>query len=97
VRYMVLLDMVGDANLDICVEGHSQLSSPDLVDRVWSAAERLGYGHAFHREVRYHILDDHVPFIEKGIPAIDIIDFDYPYWHTTLILWTSAAPGACKL
>jgi Zn-dependent M28 family amino/carboxypeptidase len=29
------------------------------------------------------MLDDHVPFRERGIPAIDIIDFDYPYWHTT--------------
>lgn len=97
VRYMVLLDMVGDADLDIYVEGHSQLSSPDLVDRVWSAAERLGYGHVFHREVRYHILDDHVPFIEKGIPAIDIIDFDYPYWHTTLDTVDKCSPRSLQI
>ncbi|MGE5592750.1 MAG: M28 family peptidase [Betaproteobacteria bacterium] len=84
VTYMLLVDMVGDADLNICVEGYSQLNAPDVVDTVWSTAERLGYGSTFSREVRYHILDDHVPFIEKGVPAVDIIDFDYPYWHTTL-------------
>lgn len=33
-------------------------------------------------ETKYRILDDHVPFLDAGIPAVDIIDFDYPYWHT---------------
>ncbi|MCK5054160.1 MAG: M28 family peptidase, partial [Anaerolineales bacterium] len=31
---------------------------------------------------KYSIIDDHLPFLHKGIPAVDIIDFDYPYWHT---------------
>lgn len=97
VRCMVLLDMVADADLDIYIEGNSHLSSPDLVDTVWSAAERLGYGRVFHREVRYHILDDHVPFIERGIPAVDIIDFDYPYWHTTLDTPDKCSPKSLQI
>jgi len=97
VTYMLLLDMVGDADLNICVEGYSQLSAPDVVDAVWSSAERLGYGDTFSREVRYHILDDHVPFIERGIPAVDIIDFDYPYWHTTLDTMDKCSPRSLQI
>ncbi len=84
VRYMILVDMVGDADLDIYIEGHSNESCPRLVSRAWSWASRLGYGHIFHDEVLHYVLDDHVPFIERGIPSMDIIDFDYPYWHTTM-------------
>lgn len=81
---MILLDMVGDLDLDIYVEGNSWLGYPDLARAVWASASRLGYGDVFHDEVRHYVLDDHVPFVERGIPALDVIDFDYPYWHTTL-------------
>lgn len=97
VRCMILLDMVGDADLDIYVEGNSQSSSPGLVDLVWTAAERLGHTDVFHRTVRYHILDDHVPFIERGIPSVDIIDFDYPYWHTTLDTLDKCSPESLRI
>jgi glutaminyl-peptide cyclotransferase len=83
VRYMILLDMVGDAELDIFIEGYSYMSAPQLVNAVWASAASMGYESVFHDEARYWILDDHIPFINRGIPAIDIIDFDYPYWHTT--------------
>lgn len=83
VESMILLDMVGDANLEIYIEGNSWRSASALVRAVWESASRLGYGHVFRNEVLHYVLDDHVPFIERGIPCVDIIDFDYPYWHTT--------------
>jgi glutaminyl-peptide cyclotransferase len=77
---MILVDMVGDADLRLPLE---QNSDPTLQAEIWSQAEALGYGEFFVPEKGYRMLDDHLPFIEAGIPAVDIIDFDYPYWHTT--------------
>ncbi|MBI3945099.1 MAG: M28 family peptidase [Armatimonadetes bacterium] len=80
-RYGILLDMVGDADLQIYRERHSQDRAPAVVDRVWRAAEELGIEH-FRPSVRHTIEDDHIPLLQRGIPVIDVIDFDYPYWHT---------------
>jgi Zn-dependent M28 family amino/carboxypeptidase len=77
----ILLDMVGDKDLNIHVEKISNAHYPDVVVRVWNAAEALGL-EQFHREPKYAIQDDHVPLIAAGMPVIDLIDFDYPYWHT---------------
>jgi glutaminyl-peptide cyclotransferase len=52
------------------------------VDRVWGVAQRLGFSDVFHRRVRHTINDDHIPLNEAGIPTINVIDFDFPYWHT---------------
>jgi glutaminyl-peptide cyclotransferase len=81
-EYGVLLDMVGDRDLHIYVEGYSYHFAPEVVDRVWRIAERLGFGDVFHRWRRQPIGDDHVTLNNAGIPTIDIIDLDYPYWHT---------------
>ncbi|NIR46566.1 MAG: M28 family peptidase [Gemmatimonadetes bacterium] len=86
-EFGVLLDMVGDRNLDIYVEGNSNRLAPAVVDRVWNIAQRLGFGDVFHRSTRHTINDDHIPLNDVGIPTIDVIDFDYPgpgnrYWHT---------------
>lgn len=97
VKCIILLDMVGDADLDIYIEGNSRRSSPALVSAVWESALRLGYGHVFHNEVLHYILDDHVPFIERGIPAVDIIDFSYPYWHTTLDTADKCSPESLRM
>jgi len=79
----VLLDMVGDRDLDIYVEGNSNRLAPEVVDRVWGIAQRLGFGDVFHRNVRHTVNDDHIPLNEAGIPTINVIDFDYQgYWHT---------------
>jgi glutaminyl-peptide cyclotransferase len=80
-RAVVLVDMVGDSNLDIYMEMNSD---PELNRQIWEVARALGYEKSFIPEYKHRIIDDHVPFIEAGIPAIDIIDIDYPYWHTTL-------------
>ena len=76
---VVIIDMVGDEELSLYMEKYS---SPQLVEQIWELADELGYSQ-FIPEYRHQILDDHVPFLEAGIPAVDIIDFDYPYWHTT--------------
>lgn len=76
---VVILDMIGDADLNIYKERNSD---PDLTEEIWAVANSLGYGNVFIPEYKFSMLDDHTPFLEAGIPAVDIIDFDYPYWHT---------------
>ncbi len=78
-RAVVIVDMIGDADLDIYRERNSNV---ELTDQIWATAKSLGYGDTFIDEYKHSMLDDHTPFVEAGIPAIDIIDFDYPYWHT---------------
>jgi glutaminyl-peptide cyclotransferase len=79
-RAVVILDMIGDKDLNIYLEKNSNLP---IRSEIWSTAEKLGYGKQFINEEKFSMLDDHTPFLEKGIPAVDLIDFDYPYWHTT--------------
>jgi glutaminyl-peptide cyclotransferase len=76
----VIVDMVGDSDLNIYIEKNSTSA---LVSEIWRQAAKLGYGRFFIQTPKYSMIDDHTPFLEAGIPAIDIIDFDYPYWHTT--------------
>ncbi len=85
VKAMVLLDMIGDSHLSIESE---MLSTPWLKRIVWAGAMKLGHGKHF-TDNACRIMDDHVPFLEQGIPSIDIIDFHYgpgsrtnEYWHT---------------
>lgn len=85
-RYAVLVDMVGDAELTLPIEYNSWRDARNLVTRIWNLARELGYSQ-FRFEMGAQIYDDHVPLLEAGIPAVDIIDFDYPnteknYWHT---------------
>lgn len=75
----VILDMIGDADLNIHYERNSD---PNIAQQIWQTARELGYGDKFIPSAKYSILDDHTPFLQAGIPAVDIIDFDYPYWHT---------------
>ena len=77
---VVIVDMIGDADLNIYLEKNS---NHVVRTEIWAAAERSGHGDVFINKEKYSMLDDHTPFLEAGIPAVDIIDFDYPYWHTT--------------
>ncbi|MDZ7291664.1 MAG: M28 family peptidase [candidate division KSB1 bacterium] len=77
----ILLDMVGDADLQIYKEQNSVNYAGTTVDRVWNLAARIGVSE-FMPSVKHNVIDDHLPLLEAGIPVIDIIDFDYPYWHT---------------
>jgi len=80
--YAIVLDMVGDRNLTLPIESFSLAHSPELVHMVWGRAAELGLAAFFISEPQHAVFDDHVPFIEAGIPAVDVIDFDYPHWHT---------------
>lgn len=82
-RWGILLDMIGDANLTIYQEDFSLRYAPAVVEKVWNKAAELGIGE-FIPQSGYGIFDDHIPLLEAGIPCIDLIDFDYPSWHTTL-------------
>jgi len=77
-KAMVLLDMVGDRDLVIHREGKS---TPWLADLVWAAATRAGHSGVFAEPRIGPIEDDHVPFLDAGVPSVDIIDLDYPHWH----------------
>jgi hypothetical protein len=76
----VVLDMIGDANLDIYLERNSDKT---VRDEIWQAAAQAGHKDVFIAQEKYSMLDDHTAFLQAGIPAVDLIDFDYPYWHTT--------------
>jgi len=85
-RFGILLDMVGDENLEIFKEEHSLRYAPDIVSLVWQTAADLGYPQ-FINQPGEAIIDDHLPLNEAGIRTIDLIDFAYPdeshrYWHT---------------
>ncbi len=86
IKAMVLLDMVGDKDLTIPRE---QGSSQWLVEAIWGTAQQLGYAREFPNRPYEVGDDDHMPFLRAGIPAVDIIDFEYgdgpednSYWHT---------------
>jgi glutaminyl-peptide cyclotransferase len=77
VRALILLDMIGDKDLIVRRDSNS---TPWLVDIVWAAAARLGHAAVFSNQLTT-IEDDHLPFLRAGVPAVDIIDLDYPPWH----------------
>lgn len=74
----VIVDMIGDEDLHIFYERNS---TTVLKQDIWNIARELGY-EQFIPEDKHSIIDDHVPFLDAGIPAVDIIDIDYPYYHT---------------
>jgi Zn-dependent M28 family amino/carboxypeptidase len=76
---VVIVDMIGDADLNIYKEKNS---NSELTNEIWNIAKSLEYDSVFFPEYKHSMIDDHTPFLRAGIPAVDIIDFDYPYWHT---------------
>lgn len=78
IKALILLDMIGDKDLNIRRESQS---TPWLTDIIWNAARRLGHQAHFVMEST-PVEDDHVPFLQAGVPAVDVIDLDYPAWHT---------------
>jgi Zn-dependent M28 family amino/carboxypeptidase len=84
--YGLLLDMVGDADPLFEIEELSAQAANVVVQKVWRAAERLGYRADFPNRVGQRVYDDHVPLIEAGLPTANLIDFTYGpsnrYWHT---------------
>lgn len=78
---VIVVDMVGERGARFPVEGFSEAAAPGLCGELWTIAEGLGIA-AFERRRGPAIIDDHLPFIQAGLPAVDIIDFEYPQWHT---------------
>ncbi len=80
-RFAILLDMVGYRDLQIPMEQNSMTYAPEAVELIWSTAEKLGVTQ-FVNVPGEEISDNHVPFNSGGVPTVDIIDFQYPFWHT---------------
>jgi hypothetical protein len=80
--YAVLFDLVADKDLQIYQEGNSLVGAPEVVELVWDTAKNLGYSGYFIASPRHTLIDDHIPLQKAGIRAIDVVDFDYPAWHT---------------
>jgi glutaminyl-peptide cyclotransferase len=81
-KAMILVDMVGPTNP---IYKRESYSTPWLTDILWSTAARLGYGKIFINQTNA-VEDDHISFLQRDVPATDIIDFDNPvldYWHTS--------------
>lgn len=80
-RFGIVIDMIGDRDLRIYRESLSERYHKDLNDKIWNMAAQMGVS-VFIDSVKHEVLDDHIPLIAAGIPTVDIIDFEYPYWHT---------------
>jgi glutaminyl-peptide cyclotransferase len=80
-NFVIVLDMVGDKDLQIFQEGNSAKFFPELVDSLWAIGSSID-PYVFVPFVKYFIIDDHMSLIKYGIRSIDVIDFDYPYWDT---------------
>jgi glutaminyl-peptide cyclotransferase len=82
IKAFILVDMIGDADLDILKDTDS---TPWLNDLVFQAATNLGYQSHFFQQTTA-MEDDHIPFAKIGVPVVDLIDFSYGYhnvfWHT---------------
>lgn len=93
VKAVLLADMIGERDLAIRRESNS---TAWLTDLVWSTAARLGYRRYFLDDSTT-IEDDHIPFLRRGVPAVDIIDIDYPYWHTTADTLDKVSPQSMAI
>jgi len=93
VQAVILADLIGDRDLDIRRESNS---TPWLTDLVWATAARLGYRKYFLPNSTA-IQDDHLAFLRRGVPAVDVIDLDYPYWHTPADMLDKISPRSLAI
>jgi glutaminyl-peptide cyclotransferase len=93
--WAIVADLVGDKDLTLYREGYSYRSAKALQDRIWNTARELGET-AFREEIEFDITDDHVPFLMRGIPAVDIIDLRYQYWHTSGDTPANCSPASLR-
>jgi glutaminyl-peptide cyclotransferase len=95
--YAVLFDLVADKDLQLYQEGNSLVGAPEVVELVWGTAKDLGYGGYFIASPRHTLIDDHLELQKAGIRAIDVVDFDYPAWHTTEDTIDKVSPGSLQV
>lgn len=93
----LLVDMIGDRELGI---QRDMYSTPWLRDMVWATAARLGHSEYF-LDSRTYIQDDHLPFAQRGVPVVDLIDFQYGpanrYWHSREDTLDKVSPHSLKV
>jgi glutaminyl-peptide cyclotransferase len=94
-NYGVLLDMVGDASLDIHPEEHGDAVAGLVYQAASAVSADLGYT-GFKTRGGYKIFDDHLPLIERGVRMYDFIDFNYPHWHTTSDTVDKCSPASLE-
>jgi hypothetical protein len=92
-KFGILWDMIGKKNLSITLPPNSP---PHLAKDIFAAADALGQRSHFTYLDR-DLIDDHVPLNESGIPSIDLIDFDYIYWHTADDLMDKLSPDSLQI
>jgi Zn-dependent M28 family amino/carboxypeptidase len=92
-RAVIVADMIGDRELNIRREASS---TRWLTDLVWDSAHRLGQGAHFWPEV-VGVEDDHAPFLRLGVPAVLLIDFDFPAWHTAADTLDKVSPRSLQV
>jgi glutaminyl-peptide cyclotransferase len=97
IKAFLLADMIGDADLNV---DHDRNSTPWLEDVLYQSASRLGYqSHFFAHDNQ--VTDDHIPFVERGVPSADLIDFDYGYnnvfWHTPQDTMDKLSPKSLEI
>lgn len=92
----ILLDMIGDRDLQVDRETNSMRLAPDLYQQVMNSAADLGLAQYFNGPQR-DVLDDHIPLNEAGIPAVDLIDFSYRPWHTLDDTPDKCSPASLKV
>ncbi|HEX9764625.1 MAG TPA: M28 family peptidase [Candidatus Acidoferrales bacterium] len=97
IRALIIVDMIGDKDLALKRESSS---TPWLVDLIWKVAREKGYGKHF-LDAEVPLLDDHTPFLQLGVPAADLIDFDYGpghrYWHTPQDTLDKVSPRSMEI
>lgn len=96
----ILIDMIGDAQLEIPKDQYSIRYAPEIVDLIWSKARELGV-YQFSERLQGYVMDDHLPLNEIGIKTVDLIDFAYPdesnrYWHTVEDTPDKCSPGSLE-
>lgn len=91
----ILLDMIGDSDLMINKEAFSYTYAREWTDHIFQLAEEVG-ATAFYNEEGMPVYDDHVNLLRAGIPACDLIDFDYPPWHTHQDVPAACAPESLE-
>ncbi|MBZ0263856.1 M28 family peptidase [bacterium] len=91
----VLLDMIGDASLEINMEYFSYNYAKSWTQYLFELAEQLNL-YSFNAKLGDPVYDDHVNLIRAGIPTCNLIDFDYPYWHTVQDTPDKCSPESLK-
>ncbi|HVO96635.1 MAG TPA: M28 family peptidase [Bryobacteraceae bacterium] len=93
IKALINVDMVGDKNLGLLIEENSTYSLRKL---VWDTAAELGYK-AYFLDSGEKIEDDHLPFLKLGVPALDLIDFDYDPWHKDSDTMDKVSPKSLEI